>query len=160
MPAPGTARVRKIAAAVACTAIAAVAAVEIVQMTGTVVRANPSVAGLIPQGACVISDQVAVTIAADRFTSGDQNCPDVVDSLAQTLVLSHGVSVEGGAASRPGVVAGWEGILSRAQYMWVTGGHANRIPWTPQLDAWFNAHFHKIAVFHGYADSRLYQRNS
>ncbi len=160
LPAPGTAPVRKIAAAAACTAIAAVAALEITAMTGTAIRANPSVARLIPQGACVISDQVAVTIAADRFTSGEVNCPDVVDSLAQTLVLSHGVSVEGGAASRPGVVTGWEAILSRAQYMWVTGGHANRIPWTPQLDAWFNAHFHKIAVFHGYADSRLYQRDS
>ena len=42
---------------------------------------------------------------------------------------------------------------------WLFAGHANRIPWTPELNAWFTAHFHKVAVYHGYADSRLYQRN-
>jgi hypothetical protein len=154
-----SARKAKIAAAAACAAITAVAVLEVIQMTGMVIRGNPSVAG-IPPGACVLTDQVSVTIAADRFGSARPGCPDIVDSLAQTLVLSHGVSVEGGAGNRPGVVASWEAIMSQAQYMWLTGGRANRIPWTPQLDAWFNAHFRKIAVFHGYADSRLYQRDS
>jgi hypothetical protein len=117
------------------------------------------VARLVPQGACVVTDQVAMTIAVDRFTATAPGCPDVVDALAQTLALSGGISPQGGAGRDPRVIAGWEAILGKAQYVWLSGGHANRIPWTPQLNAWFTAHFHKIAVYHGYADSRLYQRN-
>jgi hypothetical protein len=167
IPVPATPRRRAIAvagAAVACAAFLAVTALEVVQLTGVAVGANPRVARLVPPGACVVTDQVAMTIAADRFTAAAASppapgCPDVVDALAQTLTLSSGVSPQGGAGRDPRVIAGWEAVLGRAQYVWLSGGHANRIPWTPQLDAWFNAHFHKVAVYRGYADSRLYQRD-
>jgi hypothetical protein len=148
-----------IIAAAAWIAVVAVATLEIVQLTGVAERANPSVAGLIPPGACVVTDQVAITIAVNRFTAATPGCPDVVDSLAQTLTLSGGVSPQGGADRNPHVIAGWEAIMGKAQYVLLSGGNGNRIPWTPQLDAWFAAHFHKTAAFHGYADSRLYQRN-
>ena len=83
----------------------------------------------------------------------------MVDALAQTLTLSGGASPQGGAGRDPRVIAGWESIFGRAQYVWLSGGHANRIPWTPELNAWFNAHFHKVAVYRAYAASRLYERN-
>jgi hypothetical protein len=153
-----TPRAVRAAVSAACAVIAAIAVLEIVQMTGMAVRANPPLASLIPQGACVVTDQVAVTIAADRFTPADPGCPDVVDALAQTLVLSHGVSPQGGAGARPGVVEGWQAIFSKAQYVVLTSGHANRIPWTPQLDAWFHARFRQVAVYRRYANARLYQR--
>jgi hypothetical protein len=159
IPVPARPRLRAAVAAAAGAAFLAVVTLEVIQMTGMVVRANPSVTRLIPPGACVITDQVAMTIALDRFTVATPGCPDVVDSLAQTLTLSGGVSPQGGAGGNPRVVAGWEAILGRAQYVWLSSGHSNRIPWTPQLDAWFTAHFHKVAVYRGYADSRLYQRN-
>jgi hypothetical protein len=163
IPVPAAPRLRALAVAgatVACTAFLAVAVLEVVQLTGVAAGANPPVARLVPPGACVVTDQVAMTIAVNRFTAATPGCPDVVDALAQTLTLSDGVSPQGGAGRDPRVIAGWEAILGKAQYVWLSGGHANRIPWTPQLSAWFNARFHKIAVYHGYADSRLYQRNA
>ena len=153
-----TARAVRVAVSAACAVIIAVAALEIVQMTGMAVHANPPLARLIPQGSCVVTDQVSVTIAADRFTPAGPGCPDVVDALAQTLDLSHGVSPQGGAGARPGVTAGWQAIFSQAQYVVLTGGHVNRIPWTPQLDAWFRARFRQVAVYHRYADTRVYEK--
>jgi hypothetical protein len=151
------ARVRVTAGA--CVVLAAVAVLELVQLNAVYTRGNPYVAGLIPPGACVISDQVSVTLAANRFTAAGAGCPDVVDSLAQTLVLSHGVSPAGGAGNNQDVVSDWRSIFSHAQFVWLTGGYQTRIPWTAQLDTWFHAHFHLVRVVHGYAGSRIYERD-
>jgi hypothetical protein len=152
-------RARRWGTAVTAVVVAAVAVVELVQLTNVRVQANPSVARVIPAGSCVVSDQVAVTIAADRFTTAP-GCPDVVDALAQTLVLSHGVSPAGGAGKQQAVVSAWESIFSQAQYAWLTSGYQARIPWTPQLAAWFDAHFHEVRVLHAYVGSRIYERNA
>jgi hypothetical protein len=101
-------------------------------------------AALIPPGACVVSDEISLTIAADRFTAGSGGCPDVLDSLATTLVAGNGVSVQGGAKALPRVVAGWRAIFSRADYVWLSGSSARRIPWTPELQAWFAGSFRPL----------------
>jgi hypothetical protein len=108
----------------------------------------------------VVSDQVSVTIAADRFTAAAPGCPDVVDALAKTLALSHGVSPAGGAGSQPRVVKAWEAIFSKAQFVWLTQGYQSRIPWTPRLNAWFHAHFHLARLLANYTDSRVWEKNS
>ena len=114
---------------------------------------------LIPAGACVVTDQISLTIAADRFTSARPGCPDVLDGLAQTLVLTDGVSVQGGAASMPRVVAAWRGILSRADYVWLSPNNARRIPWTPALTSWFDASFRPLQVHeHAHGLGQVYQR--
>lgn len=153
------ARARTALTAVTCVLVACVAVLEGIQMTGMTIQPNPGVSRIIPPGACVVTDQVALTIAADRFTAAQPGCPEVIDSLAQTLVLSHGKSPQGGAGNRPGVVAAWEAMFGRAQYVWLTGGTFSRIPWTPELQAWFSGHFHLVRVMRGYADSRLYMKN-
>jgi hypothetical protein len=140
--------------------VAAVAVVELVQLGNVHVQGNPNLSSVIPAGSCVVSDQVAVTIAADRFTAAAPGCPDVVDALAQTLVLSHGVSPVGGAGRQQSVISAWESIFSRAQYVWLTGGYQARIPWTPQLNAWFHAHFHEVETLRHYVDSRIYERDA
>jgi alpha-1,2-mannosyltransferase len=155
----GHGRARRWGTAAVAVVVAAVAVVELAQLGSVRVQGNPSVASVIPAGSCVVSDQVAVTIAADRFTTAP-GCPDVVDALAQTLVLSHGVSPAGGAGKQQAVVSGWESIFSQAQYVWLTAGYQNRIPWTPELDAWFHAHFHQVEVLHRYVGSRIYARNA
>jgi hypothetical protein len=43
--------------------------------------------------------------------------------------------------------------------VWLTGGYKSRIPWTPQLDAWFQANFHLVRALHGYAGSHIYEKN-
>ena len=66
IPVPAAPRLRALAvagAAVAGAAFLAVAALEVVQLTGVAVGANPPVARLVPPGACVVTDQVAMTIA-------------------------------------------------------------------------------------------------
>ena len=89
-------------------------------------------AAVIPPDACVVTDEVSLTIAADRFTELPPGCPDVIDSLAVTLVASNGVSVQGGAANMPDVVALWKKDLSAAQYVWLSPAHGSqrRIAWT------------------------------
>jgi hypothetical protein len=113
---------------------------------------------LIPPGACVVSDQVAYTLAADRFTASQPGCPDILDSMASTLTLSGGVSVPAGAGNDPKVIRSWEGVFSRAQYVWLSQGFRARIPWTAELQQWFDAHFRQIATYRPYGHSILYQR--
>jgi hypothetical protein len=102
-----------------------------------------ALASQIPPGACLVTDEVSLTIAADRFARPPAGCPDIIDSLADTLVLSNGVSVQGGAQNMPAVVAQWQTWLSKADYVLLSPGHASqrRIPWTNGLWSWFNAEF-------------------
>ena len=108
-----------------------------------------AMAHYIPAGACVVTDEVSLTIASDRFDNLPAGCPDIVDSLAATLVLSDGVSVQGGANQMPDVVAAWRTWLGKADYVWLSASHGSRrrIPWTPALSEWFNATFTKLGSY-------------
>ena len=114
---------------------------------------------LIPAGSCVVTDESSLVIAANRANAAKPGCPDVLDALAQTLVLSGGVSVQGGAATLPRVIHGWQSILSRADYVWLSPYSARRIPWTPALWSWFTVHFRKLPHRHG-GLGQVYQRVS
>ena len=103
----------------------------------------------IPAGSCVVTDEISLAISANRFTARQPGCPDVIDALAATLVRSNGVSVQGGAAKLPHVVAAWRSILGGAQYVWLSPTNERRIPWTPGLSRWFAAHFQRLPVRHG-----------
>ncbi len=154
-------RLRAIAIAGTAVVVLALVALEGRELKGVSAPTTPAaVASTIPAGACVFSDQVSFTIAADRFTSSRPGCPDVLDSLAETLALSDGTSPQGGAGTMPQVIAGWEGILGRAQYVWLTRAFTNRIPWIPRLQSWFAAHFRLIDSFPHYVNSKLYERIS
>ena len=67
-----------------------------------------ALAAQIPVSACFVTDMMSLAIAADRFANPPPGCPDIIDSLAATLVLSNGVSVQGGAQNMPPVVAQWK----------------------------------------------------
>ena len=99
---------------------------------------------LIPPGACVVTDQVSMTIAADRFVSDVPGCPLLVDSIGTDYALSHGRNPVTGAAEFPAVVAVWRNALSHAQYVWLSGREALRVPWTPGLMAYFHQHFSQV----------------
>jgi hypothetical protein len=113
---------------------------------GLRVGTTTPVSQYIPPGACVVTDEVSLTISSDRFTAARPGCPDVVDSLATTLVLSGGISDQGGALNMPSVVAAWQSILSRADYVWVSTNSDRRIPWLQKpvpspLWVWFTQRF-------------------
>lgn len=111
---------------------------------------------VIPAGACVVTDQISMTISANRFTATRPGCPDILDSLAETLTVSNGVSVQGGAKSLPHVVAAWQSILGRADYVWLSPNNSRRIPWSPQLTSWFDSHFTQMQASHSLG--RVYKR--
>jgi alpha-1,2-mannosyltransferase len=126
-----------------------IAALQIREMYPMRQSTAEGMAHRIPAGSCVVTDQVSLTIAADRFTDLPPGCPVIVDSLASTLVLSNGVSVYTGADHMPQVVAAWKSWFSKADYVWLSPDHGSqrRVPWTPALSAWFNATFAKVGPY-------------
>ena len=142
----GRPQVRRAIIGCCAVAVLAVAAFQANELSGLRATSVYPDRALIPAGSCVVSDQISLAIAANRFTAARPGCPDVLDGLAQTLVLSNGVSVQGGAASHPAVVAAWQSILSRADYVWLSPNNARRIPWTPELTSWFAANFRPLQV--------------
>lgn len=118
-----------------------------------------NVAHLIPAGSCVVTDEVSLTIAADRFTAGPPGCPVIIDALAETLVRAHGVSVQGGASRFPAVVAQWRTWLGEADYVWLSpaDNSSRRIPWTPALTTWFSTSFTPVGPYSP-GTGQLYKR--
>jgi hypothetical protein len=104
---------------------------------------------LITPRSCLVTDDASLAIAAGRLADLPAGCPDIVDALAATLVLSNGRRVQGGADHMPQVVAAWRSWLSQADYVWLSPAHLSkrRIPWTPALSAWFNANFTKLGTY-------------
>ena len=127
--------------------ILAVAVLQLAEVAPVRVASSAATGRLIPAGACVVTDSTSVVMSANRFSAPGSGCPDIVDALATTLVLSHGVSIQGGAAKSASVVAAWRAMLGRADYVWLSGGNARRIPWTPALTAWFRASFRPIGPY-------------
>ena len=113
---------------------------------------------LIPPGACVVTDQVSLTLVADRFVSDVPGCPLLVDSIGTDYALSHGRNPLTGAAKIPAVVAVWRNALSRAQYVWLSGRQLYRVPWTPALRNYFRRHFTRI-MGRGAANGGIYRRD-
>jgi alpha-1,2-mannosyltransferase len=99
---------------------------------------------IIPPGACVVTDQVSVTLAANRFVSNVPSCPQMVDSLGTTLALSNGLKPQTGAGNVPKVATFWSQTFSHAQYLILTATNTRRIAWTPALVAYLNQDFTQV----------------
>jgi alpha-1,2-mannosyltransferase len=129
--------------------IVLVAVLQVREMFPLTAHGAEAISHEIPAGACVVTDEASLTIGADRFANLPPGCPDIVDSLASTLVLSNGVSIQAGASKMPAVVAQWKQWLGEADYVWLSpsGGSKKRIPWdngTNELWNWFRAHFDAV----------------
>jgi alpha-1,2-mannosyltransferase len=142
--------------------IVVIALFEVYELGGLRVQPITPVSQGIPTGACVVSDEVSNLISSDRFTAAKPGCPDVIDSLATTLVLSHGVSDQGGAMNMPSVVNAWRSILNRAGYVWVSDRSDLRLPWVQDppspLWNWFIQNFHRVTP-HNKALGDLWKHN-
>jgi alpha-1,2-mannosyltransferase len=112
---------------------------------------------VIPADSCVVTDEVSLTLAANRFSTRP-GCPDVLDSLATTLVEDNGISVQGGAKASARAVSAWMWIFDHAQYVWVSSDSGRRIPWTHGLERWFARHFKPLKVRHGLG--RVYKKRT
>jgi hypothetical protein len=132
---------------VSAVALAVVAAFQFRSETGATRVIGPIPAAidqLIPPGACVLTDQSSVTLAANRFVSTDPNCPKLIDSLGTTLALSNGLKPRTGAANVAAVNTEWNQAFSKAQYVLLTASNPRRIAWTPQLEAYLASHFSQV----------------
>jgi uncharacterized membrane protein YiaA len=109
---------------------------------------GPAASRLIPPGACVLTDQVSMTIVAGRFTSSVPGCPQIVDGFGTDLDLSRGRNGDTGAARTAAVRHVWDNAFRHAQYVWlssrINGTAARRIAWTPWLRAYFAANFRPV----------------
>jgi hypothetical protein len=92
----------------------------------------------------VLTDQVSLTIDANRFVSATPGCPQVVDTLGTDLALSHGLTPNTGAGRVPAVAAVWAQALSHAQYLLLTHDNSRRIAWSRSLRAYFRSHFRRV----------------
>jgi alpha-1,2-mannosyltransferase len=103
-------------------------------------------ARLIPAGACVLTNDAAYTVAANRFSAAGPGCPSMVDSFGTWFAMTSGrPGNAAGAAARP-VAALWQAALEQAGYVWITSDSAEQIPWSPGLYAYFQRHFRLIGL--------------
>ncbi len=98
---------------------------------------------VIPDGACVLSDQVSVLIAVNRFFSDVPGCPVQVDGTGISFALGHGHAAAQ-AGRYPAVAAIWASAFRRAQFVVLTMVNARRIAWTPALRDYFRANFRLV----------------
>ena len=111
---------------------------------------------IIPPGSCVLADNVAYTVTANRFVSSVPGCPTIDDGTGANYALSKGRSTATGAGRVPAVAAIWRSAFEHAQYIWLTSLNRRRIAWTPALTAYFHANF--VHVANHTHDLRLYVR--
>jgi hypothetical protein len=139
---------------------AGVAVIAIVAMSGVQAATEATAKGandptfiprVIPAGACVLTDQVSLTLMADRFTSDVPGCSQMVDGVGTDLDLSGGRNGVTGAARTPAVRAIWSAAFHTAQYVWLSsdirGVESRRIAWTPALRTYFAQNFQKVPGF-------------
>jgi hypothetical protein len=106
---------------------------------------------LIPAGSCVLTNNPALTIAADRFTPDPPpGCPAMVDPFGAYLTLTSGQRQIASQQQLSSVRAMWLLDLSRAGYVWLETGSQAQIPWTPALRAYFGSHFRPIGAIYGF----------
>ena len=112
---------------------------------------------VIPPGACVLTDQVSYTIAANRFVTSVPGCSTMDDGTGADLALSHGLKPSTGANNVPAVVNMWRDGFEHAQYVLLSGGNKKRVAWAPSLQTYFSENFRLIASVR--SGDRLYVRD-
>jgi hypothetical protein len=110
-----------------------------------------------PAGACVLTDRVSYTIAANRFITHVPGCSPEDDGVGANLALSHGRSGTTGAGNVPAVATMWRDGFEHAEYVLLTANNFTRIAWSPALVTYFHSNFHQVVKF--WSRAVLYVRN-
>jgi hypothetical protein len=98
-------------------------------------------------GDCVLTDQVAYTILANRFLSDVPGCSLMDDPTGADLALSHGRTPSSGAGNVPAVAAVWWDAFRHAQVVMLTSRSFKRVAWAPGLMTYFHDHFRLVAHY-------------
>jgi hypothetical protein len=105
---------------------------------------GPAIAAVVPRGACVITDEPALAIIANRFVPDSGSCPAVVDSFFTWLDADPSNPPPSAGAPDSHLVARWRAWFSAADYV-ILSRDPFRIPWTPELRSWFRQHFRRMS---------------
>lgn len=109
-----------------------------------------------PEGSCVVTDEVAVALSANRLSTGADGCPVLVDSDGIRL---NNIAADGTSRSAEmALAAKWRGWFSHADYVYLSPLFRRRIPWPPTLSHWFHKHFKLIVVRHRVRYGSTYRR--
>jgi hypothetical protein len=138
-------RLVALAAAVAVVA-GGVHGVHAVQAQVTLPYNEKAIDASIPAGACVVSDDAAVLVLADRFTSHVAGCSQLVDTYGTTISADDGYAPFSPEASRSPAVGVWLRVFAHADYVVITQRNYARvrIPWTRQLRLYLRRHFRTV----------------
>jgi hypothetical protein len=98
-------------------------------------------------GDCVLTDQVAYTILANRFLSDVPGCSLMDDPTGADLALSHGRTPSSGAGNVPAVAAVWWDAFRHARVVMLTSRSFKRVAWAPGLMTYFHDHFRLVAHY-------------
>lgn len=98
------------------------------------------VRGLVPRGACVVSDLTTVLLVADRL-HGPRSCTAPIDPYGTWFADNHYGSPRTSTSLDPAFVARWQRWLDEADYVVLSVPRSSFVPWTPELGEWFDAHY-------------------
>jgi alpha-1,2-mannosyltransferase len=95
----------------------------------------------IPEGACVVTDYAIFTITANRFNPVRTDCPAVVDPFGMWLSRDNGQPPPAAPPFPPEFSAAWRRWFEQADYVVLSVPFSDYIPWTSQLQAYFDSHY-------------------
>jgi alpha-1,2-mannosyltransferase len=100
---------------------------------------------MVPAGSCVITNDPALTIAADRFIAVRHDCPAVVDTYGTLLAMTSGRPQSAAMATMQTAELTWQQWFHLANYVWLdTADHG--LPWANSLYNYLSVHFRRVPV--------------
>ncbi|QKW19447.1 tetratricopeptide repeat protein [Kitasatospora sp. NA04385] len=102
---------------------------------------GPRLAAAVKPGSCVLSDDPARLITADRFGAGPA-CPVLVDPFGSWLAddLAHGPA-QSGANPPEAISRVWLESMRQADYLLQVAERSTFVPWTPEVTDYFESHY-------------------
>ncbi len=94
----------------------------------------------VPAGSCVVYNQVAFGVYANRLITSDPACPTVVDVYGEWMGNGYQLVAPPRSFSRE-----WLGYFERARYAVFTRARPGDIPWDASLTRWFDRHYRLVA---------------
>lgn len=98
------------------------------------------VRSLVPRDACVVTDLTTVLVVADRL-HGPRSCTAPLDPYGTWFADNDYGSPRTSTSLEPAFVARWQEWLDEADLVVLSVPGSSFVPWTPELSAWFDAHY-------------------
>jgi alpha-1,2-mannosyltransferase len=100
---------------------------------------------LIPAGSCVITNNPALTIVANRFVPARAHCPAVVDTYGTLLAMTGGRPQSATMATLRTAELTWQGWFNQATYVWLDSPD-HGLPWANSLYNYLGVYFQRVPL--------------